>query len=348
MELREAYRELEVAVGANEATVREAKKVLAKVWHPDKHAHDPSVLARAQAKVRAVNEAFEVIRAAGFPAADRVAPGAKVPDLTTTASPIAARPAPLAAPPAPPEARSTVEVVGRRRMRLWVVALFAAALAVGAYLAIVQLGARVAPAAPVAVASDAGAPRDPVVAAPIDAGIDASEVSQVTAIDGGAPFDPLDPLAARGPRDPLDPPPPSPPPMAATPGTITLGSTREQVRSIMGPPTTIHQVIHETWRWGFSQIEFDDHGVVGWWEMDTALKTSLPPRDPAVAAAAKARGSFGKGASKDEILGILGTPTHVYRVINETWSYSYSKIEFDDDGRVVDWFDADVRLPHTP
>ena len=122
MDLREAYRELEVAIGADEATARDAKKLLSKVWHPDKHATDPTVLAKAQSKLRTVNEAFELIRAAGFPAADRALPEAKAPRapaVSVTQSAPAAAPtgAPITPPASPEPPVSRIEVVGTRRLR---------------------------------------------------------------------------------------------------------------------------------------------------------------------------------------------------------------------------------------
>jgi hypothetical protein len=346
MDLRDAYRELDVAIGADEAAVRDAKKVLAKVWHPDRHATDPTVLARAQTKLRTVNEAFEVIRAAGFPKTVASAGPAPV----AVAPPVVRVEAPRVAPPDPGRgSHGGIEIVGRRRMRLWVVALFTAAIGVGAYLAIVRLGARAGTPPPViidagavATRSDDAAPSDPPIAI-------------AGAADAGAPSDP--PIGsdaadepALGSADAGDDSPTdrdAAPPMAATAGTFTLGSTKAQVRAVMGAPKSIDQVIHETWRWDFSSVDFDGDRVIGWWQIQTPLKVSLPPRDAAVAAAARTRGTLHAGSTKDEVLGVLGTPTHVYEVINETWAWSYSYLEFDAHGRVVDAFLADTPLHYT-
>jgi hypothetical protein len=67
--------------------VREARSVLAKVWHPDRHQGDAKVEARAQVKLQEINEAYSVIEVAGFPSAE-------VARLSETAS---------ATPPAPME-----------------------------------------------------------------------------------------------------------------------------------------------------------------------------------------------------------------------------------------------------
>ena len=130
MELRKAYEILEVAEGANEEAIKDARKLLAKVWHPDRHANDPELQKRAQDKLAAVNEAFEVIRKAGFPA------GAPKPE--------AKKPAPTPPKPEPPRSEpvkiSEIEFVPHRRVRWSVLLLVLVAVGVGAYLAIVKLG----------------------------------------------------------------------------------------------------------------------------------------------------------------------------------------------------------------
>ena len=67
MELREAYRVLELAPGATEEAVRDARKTLVKVWHPDRHANDPELQKRAEIKLGEINAAFEAVRAGGVP-----------------------------------------------------------------------------------------------------------------------------------------------------------------------------------------------------------------------------------------------------------------------------------------
>jgi hypothetical protein len=67
VELREAYRVLELSAGASRDLVRQARNVLVKVWHPDRHQGDPSLRAHAERKLREINEAFSLVEAAGFP-----------------------------------------------------------------------------------------------------------------------------------------------------------------------------------------------------------------------------------------------------------------------------------------
>jgi tetratricopeptide (TPR) repeat protein len=66
--LDSCYRLLDLAPGATEGQVRQARKVLSRVWHPDRFAKDPDVRRIAQEKMKEINAAFETIRKAGFAA----------------------------------------------------------------------------------------------------------------------------------------------------------------------------------------------------------------------------------------------------------------------------------------
>lgn len=61
MRLADAYRQLEVAPAASEEALRRAYLDLTKVWHPDRFAHDPALHAKAQEKLKAINEAYDTI-----------------------------------------------------------------------------------------------------------------------------------------------------------------------------------------------------------------------------------------------------------------------------------------------
>jgi cytochrome c-type biogenesis protein CcmH/NrfG len=60
--LQESYRLLEVSPGASPDEVRKSYLVLVNVWHPDRFAHDPELQARAQEKLKAINDAFSRLR----------------------------------------------------------------------------------------------------------------------------------------------------------------------------------------------------------------------------------------------------------------------------------------------
>lgn len=67
MHLSDAYRVLEVPPGASKQTAREARNLLAKVWHPDRHQGDQKVGARAEEKLKEINEAYALLESRGFP-----------------------------------------------------------------------------------------------------------------------------------------------------------------------------------------------------------------------------------------------------------------------------------------
>lgn len=331
MELDEAYRILEVEPGSGEEAVREARKLLAKVWHPDRHASDPKLMARAQAKLADINAAFEVVSAAGFPAKQAAAkPTAKSP-ITTPPPP---EPSPYAEPgtrgkydphaKAPPKpADPAIEFVPRRRVRWPVILVLAAALGIGAYFAITKLGSTEGPRDPVAVADAAAKPS-------VDAAI--VNVADAAAVDAAPSRD-----------------------VVRREKTFTLGSTEDEVIEAQGRPNgrsrsiTIVNGVRSgsatlTYD-GTSKVQFDaDDKVVGWSEGDVALHVRLDVRDAALAATAKARGTFAIGASTDEVLGILGPPP---TLAGNTWSYGTSTIEVEG-GKVVNVTQGVPKLPITP
>lgn len=63
-----------------------------------------------------------------------------------------------------------------------------------------------------------------------------------------------------------------------------------------------------------------------------------------VAARARARGTLAIGSTRDEILGVLGTPSTITRVIHDHWAYGFSFVEIDDAGKLVELYEADVPL----
>lgn len=295
MTLEEAYRILEVAPGATEETVREARKTLAKVWHPDRHANDPELQKRAQDKLADVNAAFEVVEHAGFPAAK-----AKAPEPAKPPEPAKATvPPPVASPP-----RVEPDFVAPRKVRWSVILVLAAALGIGAYLAITKLGSS---NAPVATAT-------PDAARNVEA-----DAAVVVVVDAASPV--------------------VPGPTVRREKTFTLGSTRDDVIAAMGQPqgtsqhnSSINGVVSSSSQLSYgesSTIDFDGSGrVIGWTEGDSPLHVRLDIRDAGAAATAKARGTIAIGSTTDEVLAILGPPTALSRT---RWLYGTSELALDGD-----------------
>lgn len=63
MTIADAYAVLELAPGAAAPEVRNAWVDLVKIWHPDRHAHEPERLRqRAEEKLQLINQAYERLR----------------------------------------------------------------------------------------------------------------------------------------------------------------------------------------------------------------------------------------------------------------------------------------------
>jgi hypothetical protein len=78
MRLEDCYRLLELDPGASDAEVKLAHRDLTKVWHPDRFGHDASLRQKAEERLKAVNEAYETIRASresGWSGTPRPTPG---------------------------------------------------------------------------------------------------------------------------------------------------------------------------------------------------------------------------------------------------------------------------------
>lgn len=63
MHLDDCYRLLEVDRRVSDEEIKRAHRELTKVWHPDRFGHDVALRQRAEEKLKAINEAYETIRA---------------------------------------------------------------------------------------------------------------------------------------------------------------------------------------------------------------------------------------------------------------------------------------------
>src|SRR5262249_6677391 len=57
----EAYRTLDLKPGADLGTVRQAYRVLVKVWHPDRFGNDPKLQAISDEKLKDINASYETL-----------------------------------------------------------------------------------------------------------------------------------------------------------------------------------------------------------------------------------------------------------------------------------------------
>src|SRR5258706_16184243 len=57
----EAYRALDLQPGTDLGSVRQAYRLLVKVWHPDRFANDPKLQAFSDEKLKDINASYEAI-----------------------------------------------------------------------------------------------------------------------------------------------------------------------------------------------------------------------------------------------------------------------------------------------
>src|SRR6267378_654984 len=61
-DLTDCYYLLGLSPGASPEELKAAHRDLAKVWHPDRFLHDPRLQAKAQEKLKEINEAYDQLR----------------------------------------------------------------------------------------------------------------------------------------------------------------------------------------------------------------------------------------------------------------------------------------------
>ena len=76
-ELTKYYELLGVAPGVSAQELKTAHRDLAKVWHPDRFAHDPRLQQKAQEKLKEINEAYDLLASRKTGRKTRVSPTPK-------------------------------------------------------------------------------------------------------------------------------------------------------------------------------------------------------------------------------------------------------------------------------
>ena len=113
--------------------------------------------------------------------------------------------------------------------------------------------------------------------------------------------------------------------------SFTVGSTKDEVLAVQGTPTSFSE---DRWSYGLSAVDFQG-GRVTTWDVSpyNSLRVKMVPDSHSNANAARARGYFTVGSTKDEVLAVQGTPTSFSEA---QWSYGLSTVDFQDD-RVTTW-----------
>lgn len=125
--------------------------------------------------------------------------------------------------------------------------------------------------------------------------------------------------------------------------SFTLGSSRDEVKAIMGSPDEIHDYTFFTvWyyndHYDFSTITFDENGNVKEWSNAGNLNVWLGDKQEDSA-------PFSLGSSQKQVLDAMGTPNEVHDYDSSTvWYYNsyydFSTVTFDEKGIVKEWSNA--------
>ncbi len=109
--------------------------------------------------------------------------------------------------------------------------------------------------------------------------------------------------------------------------SFTVGSTKDEVLAVQGTPLGI---TGNTWSYGFSTVTFDSQGQVMWYHNAGNLRIQIPHGNTSAL-------FFTVGSTKDEVLAVQGTPSGI---TGNTWSYGFSTVTYDSEGRVASFHNA--------
>jgi len=119
-------------------------------------------------------------------------------------------------------------------------------------------------------------------------------------------------------------------------GFFTAGSTKDEVLAVQGTPTSFSEF---QWAYGLSHVSFQGGRVTSWYVSPVnSLRVRMAPDSESDANAARARGYFTVGSTKDEVLAVQGTPTSLS---DTQWGYGLSHVSFQG-GRVTTWYISPV------
>ena len=271
MDRDRALKILGLAPGASAETIREAYRDLAKVWHPDRFPNDERLRAKANERLKEINEAYAALQ--------RDPPISSAPPRSDAAG------TPHWAPP-PSGVRGASPT--RPPVPSWVWGVGVTALLAGAGLAWISR-----PQPEPDATREAVDPPPPTPAA-------ASALESPSA----TPRNEIAPAAAKPPAS-SDIPAASPFPEAPGRGTswFTVGSTTDEVLAVQGKPKSYGEM---DWTYGHSKVLFSAGRVVGW---DVAPKSPLRVRLLPSRIVHPTGTTFTIGSTQDEVLAIQGTPT---------------------------------------
>ncbi len=353
----QALKVLGLGFGAGDAEIKDAYRVLVKVWHPDRFPGDQRLRITVEEKLKEINAAYQSLtisaeaprRSASGPEATRTsdesdaATAARPSGPKTPSGPDNAQPNHAGEPqPAPPQYhwKSNSQAVPlrtwehhrrrRRSQRTIHTNAIRAAVVLGVLLVILTAVTLVRQSAPrhhPVEVSSFPTPRDAADQPP-----DAShEITREPHSEQGTSTQPPDVpsqnTVASGSKE-IRPPADTPEPVAAMPPTpyFTVGSTKDEVRAVQGPPSSATENV---FHYDMSKVHFKNDVVDSWDEAPLSpLKVRLLP-----AAGVRPEDYITVGSTRDQVLATQGTPTSF---ADDVFHYGASKIYFKD-GVVRSW-----------
>ena len=346
----DALNALDLEMDATEAQIRNAYRLLVKVWHPDRFQTDQKLKEAAETKVKEVNSAYDFLTSAASERGPWRPQSRPAPDAAS--SPFQEPPATARTASNQSPGRQTVPIdvqASILRLRPWpiirfslkVAALFFALL-LGRYLWIAfevpdPAGgdvARIYDIGKDSILRGLDGPkrrffdaveRDWRRIVPRDSRATAPDIPQTgQAAPSVSPQ--TSPIA---PQKPSDQHPHKSP--AATPKIlpyITVGSTKDEVLTQLGAPTSSSE---DTLAYGKSELYLKGGSVIGWRidPVSSPIRVMLWPSsavDPNLA-------SYTIGSTKDEVLTVQGTPS---AFTGDRFEYGKSEVIFHNN-RVVSW-----------
>lgn len=343
------YEILGIHPDASADEIRSAYRDLAKVWHPDRFAHDPRLQAKAQEKLKEINEAYQNLSSMSS-RGRRVSHPPSAPTTESTSDTSADTEANEKSPFPRPEVDFTAPPppAPKNDKRILLVSLFLFLLMVtGGYYILENRAGRARDdqknettsinalkqetTEEPSIASPSNSPilkpEDDLAAGLLpttNAEIGDEELLDKKYIISATPAVSQDTSAISEPLEIEITRPPSS-------GYITLGTAKDDVLEIQGTPDRFSS---DAFHYGSSKISFKNGLVSSWENYYPRLKVKLPPTSSST------ESFISVGSSTDDVLAIQGTPD---RFSQNAFHYGSSSVHFSN-GRVISWENYYPRL----
>jgi len=302
-----ALQTLELDAGATEKQIKDAYRVLVKVWHPDRFSGDPRVKEAADEKLKALNSAYLFLTSKRGQRQSR-------------------RPA---QPGAPPAARAQEQQEPRRRRRFRFPT--GAVLKLGVLACVLLVAWLVLAAMDSALASDPATGR---IYSELRAEVKGhlrQGVAELWSEAGDRVHAWIPKMGDSASQSPGDAP---PAPVNLRP-YITAGLTQQEVIAVLGAPTSSSE---GDLVYGASELVFSKGKLSGW---DIAASSPIRAKLWPVAPVNPNLKSFTVGSTKNEVLVVQGTPSYFSDAM---FGYGGSVVYFVND-RVVSWKNDPTTVP---